>query len=112
MASLNWYSWLFSSQPLLWLDHIQGGLFTLALGSYSGITEWVNTALDHDLFVTTNESLAVRAFRFPASVGDELATIPGVYVPSMYEVDYEGPYAFRQCPDPGKTSSHGCIPVN
>ena len=54
------------------------GLGGLSLGSYAGITEWVDSALDPDLFVSPSESLAVRTFRFPASVGDELAAIDGI----------------------------------
>ena len=54
------------------------GLGGLSLGSYTGITEWVDSALDPDLFVTPSESLAVRTFRFPASVGGQLAEIEGI----------------------------------
>jgi putative ABC transport system permease protein len=54
------------------------GLGGLSLGSYASITDWVDSALDPDLFVTPSESLAVRTFRFPASVGDQLAAIDGI----------------------------------
>ena len=54
------------------------GLGGLSMGSYTGITEWVDSALDPDLFVTPSESLAVRTFRFSASVGDQLAEIDGI----------------------------------
>ena len=54
------------------------GLGGLSLGSYTAITEWVESALDPDLFVAPSESLAVRTFRFPASVGDQLAAIEGI----------------------------------
>ncbi len=50
----------------------------LSLGSYRGITNWVNSALDPDLFVAPSASLAVRTFRFPASVGEQLAAIEGI----------------------------------
>jgi putative ABC transport system permease protein len=54
------------------------GLGGLSLGSYTGITEWVDSALDPDLFVAPSESLAVRTFRFPASVGEQLEAIEGI----------------------------------
>ena len=49
-----------------------------SLASYAGITDWVDTALNPDLFVTADPSLAVRTFRFPASMGPELRSIEGV----------------------------------
>jgi putative ABC transport system permease protein len=54
------------------------GLGGLSLGSYVSITDWVERTLDPDLFVAANESLAVRTFRFPASVGYELEAIEGI----------------------------------
>ena len=50
----------------------------LAKASYGSIARWMNTALNPDLFVTPSESLTRRTFRFPASLGDKLRTVPGV----------------------------------
>ncbi len=54
------------------------GLAGLARGSYTGIVDWVTTALNPDLFVTPAERISNRTFRFPASMGPELAAIDGV----------------------------------
>ena len=44
----------------------------LAQASYNSISEWMRTALNPDLFVTTAESLTSRSFVFPAALGDGL----------------------------------------
>jgi putative ABC transport system permease protein len=54
------------------------GLGGIALGSYSSIVEWMNTALNPDLFVAASENLADRTFVFRGTMGDELMEIPGV----------------------------------
>jgi putative ABC transport system permease protein len=50
----------------------------MARASYASILDWVHTALNQDLLVTPSENVTVRAFRFPASVGSDLAGVPGV----------------------------------
>jgi putative ABC transport system permease protein len=50
----------------------------LAQASYDSISEWMRTALNPDLFVTTAESVTARSFVFPAALGDGLKKIPGV----------------------------------
>ncbi len=50
----------------------------LARASYDSISEWMHTALNPDLFVTTAESVTARSFVFPAALGDGLREIPGV----------------------------------
>jgi putative ABC transport system permease protein len=50
----------------------------LAQASYDSISEWMRTALNPDLFVTTAESLTSRSFVFPAALGDGLRKIDGV----------------------------------
>lgn len=50
----------------------------LARSSYNSIRDWMRIALNPDLFVTTAESVTARSFVFPASLGDELRTVPGV----------------------------------
>ena len=50
----------------------------MARASYDSIIDWMNTALNPDLFVVPSQNIAVRTFRFPASMGPELAAIAGV----------------------------------
>jgi putative ABC transport system permease protein len=54
------------------------GLAGLSVGSYTGILDWVTTALNPDLFVTPTESISARTFRFPAAMGAELRALDGV----------------------------------
>lgn len=53
----------------------QGGM---ARGSMLSIDEWVNHALNPDLFVSTSEHFSARDYHFPRSMEHELETIPGV----------------------------------
>jgi putative ABC transport system permease protein len=50
----------------------------LARASYQSITNWLDIALNPDLFVTTSESLTSRSFVFPPSIGDGLRAMEGV----------------------------------
>ncbi len=50
----------------------------MARASYVSIVDWVDTALNPDLFVTPTASLINRQFRFPASMGDGLRAVPGI----------------------------------
>jgi putative ABC transport system permease protein len=50
----------------------------LAQASFHAITDWLDVAFNPDLFVTTSEQFTSRSFRFPASMHDELAAVPGV----------------------------------
>jgi putative ABC transport system permease protein len=50
----------------------------MARASYDSIIDWMNTALNPDLFVVPSQNIAVRTFRFPSSMGPELAAIAGV----------------------------------
>ena len=54
------------------------GLGGLARASYQPIADWVNTALNPDLFVTSSETLADRTYRFPATMGPELEKVEGI----------------------------------
>ena len=49
----------------------------LARASYVSIMDWVDTALNPDLFVTPTGSLTNRQFRFPGSMGDGLRAVAG-----------------------------------
>ena len=50
----------------------------MANASYASIIDWMQTALNPDLFVLPSQNLVVRTIRFPASMAAELAAIPGV----------------------------------
>ncbi|MBE3132553.1 MAG: FtsX-like permease family protein [Acidobacteria bacterium] len=54
------------------------GLGGLARASYASIVNWVDSALNPDLFVTPSARFSNRDFRFPASMGDTLRLVPGV----------------------------------
>ena len=50
----------------------------MARASYDSLIEWMETALNPDLFVVPSQSIVVRTIRFPKSMGPELEAIPGV----------------------------------
>jgi putative ABC transport system permease protein len=50
----------------------------MALASYSSIAQWVNTAINPDLFVLPSPSIVKRTIRFPGSMASELERVPGV----------------------------------
>jgi putative ABC transport system permease protein len=50
----------------------------MAHASYQSIVDWMNTALDPDLFILPSQSLDVQTTRFPATMAPELAGVPGV----------------------------------
>ena len=50
----------------------------MAGASYSSIIDWMNTALNPDLFVIPSQDLTIRTLRFPAEMAQELAALPGV----------------------------------
>lgn len=50
----------------------------MARASYDSIINWMQTALNPDLFVMPSQSIVVRTIRFPPSVGPDIAAIPGV----------------------------------
>jgi putative ABC transport system permease protein len=50
----------------------------MARASNHVITDWLAVAFNPDLFVTTSDQLTSRSFRFPGSMRDILAAIPGV----------------------------------
>jgi putative ABC transport system permease protein len=54
------------------------GLGGIGRESYNSIVEWLNTALNPDLFVAGSQNLSDRTFRFPKTLGDEIGRIPGV----------------------------------
>jgi putative ABC transport system permease protein len=54
------------------------GMGGLARASYASILDWMGTALNPDLFLTTSETLTSRAFRFPASMEAMVREVEGV----------------------------------
>ena len=50
----------------------------MARASYDSIIDWMDTALNPDLFVMPSQNIVVRTIRFPATMAPELAAIPGV----------------------------------
>ncbi len=54
------------------------GFAGVARASYNSLRDWMDSALNPDLFVTPSENLAKRTFRLPASMGPELKRIEGI----------------------------------
>jgi len=67
----------------------------MARGSYDSIVDWMRTALNPDLFVIPSENVSVRTFRFPQSMGPEIAAVPGV---SRVQLVRDARIVFRQTP--------------
>ena len=54
------------------------GMAGIARGAHASIIGWLQTTLDPDLFVTTSRTLTTAAFRFPASMAEELRRMEGI----------------------------------
>ena len=50
----------------------------MARASYDSIIDWMDTALNPDLFVTPSQSIVIRTIRFPPAMEAELTAVPGV----------------------------------
>jgi putative ABC transport system permease protein len=50
----------------------------MARASYGSIIDWMDTALNPDLFVMPSQDIVIRTLRFPATMASELKAIPGV----------------------------------
>ena len=55
----------------------------MARASYVSIIDWMETALNPELFIMPSQSIVVRSMRFPATMGPEVAAIPGVRLVQM-----------------------------
>ncbi len=69
------------------------GLGGIADASYASILDWVESVVNPDLFVGTNEQISERSFRFPASLGEEirkLDTVDEVQTVRSTRVNYRG----------------------
>jgi putative ABC transport system permease protein len=45
---------------------------------YTALTDWLDTSLNPDFFITPTANLTARTVTFPSSVGDAIAAVPGV----------------------------------
>ena len=54
------------------------GIGGIGRESYNSIVDWLDTALNPDLFVAGSQNLSDRTFRFPKTLGDAIGAIPGV----------------------------------
>ncbi|HZP48430.1 MAG TPA: FtsX-like permease family protein [Vicinamibacterales bacterium] len=54
------------------------GFAGMARASYDSILDWMNTALNPDLFVAPSQNIVERAIRFPPEMGDRIAGVAGV----------------------------------
>jgi putative ABC transport system permease protein len=50
----------------------------MARASYNSIIDWMETALNPDLFVLPSENIVVRTYRFPPTMASDLAAVPGI----------------------------------
>jgi putative ABC transport system permease protein len=50
----------------------------MASASYNSIIDWMQTALNPELFVMPSQNIVVRTMRFPAAMGAEVAAVEGV----------------------------------
>ena len=54
------------------------GLAGSARAAYQNISEWVNTFLNPDFFISTSETLTSRNYKFPETMLGELEAVPGI----------------------------------
>ena len=54
------------------------GLGGIGRESYNSIVDWLDTALNPDLFISGSQNLSDRTFRFPKALAVPIAAIPGV----------------------------------
>ena len=54
------------------------GFGGMARSTYVSVVDWLDSALNPDLFVTPNENFANRAFTFPAEMGPQVERLEGV----------------------------------
>jgi putative ABC transport system permease protein len=67
----------------------------MARASYESIIDWMDTALNPDLFVMPSQDIVIRTLRFPASMGPELSAIEGV---SRVQMVRDARIVFRKTP--------------
>jgi putative ABC transport system permease protein len=67
----------------------------MARASYDSIIDWMNTALNPDLFVVPSENIVERTTRFPPTMAPALKEIPGV---ARVQMVRDARIVFRQTP--------------
>jgi putative ABC transport system permease protein len=67
----------------------------MARASYRSIINWLDTSLNADLFVMPSQRLDLRTTRFPPTMAQEIAALPGVGRVQMYR---NGRITFRGAP--------------
>jgi putative ABC transport system permease protein len=67
----------------------------MARASYDSIIDWMETALNPDLFVMPSQNIVIRTVRFPPEMGPELKAVPGVQRVQMVR---DARIVFRQTP--------------
>jgi putative ABC transport system permease protein len=67
----------------------------MARASYDSIIDWMNTALNPDLFVMPSQNIVIRTIRFPPEMSPEIAAVPGVERVQMVR---DGRITFRRTP--------------
>ena len=67
----------------------------MARASYSSIIDWMDAALNPDLFVIPSQNIVVRTIRFPATMAPALEEIPAV---SRVQMVRDARVVFRQTP--------------
>jgi putative ABC transport system permease protein len=67
----------------------------MARASYESIIDWMNTALNPELFVMPSQNIVVRTIRFPAEMSGEIAALPGV---ARVQMVREARVVFRRTP--------------
>ena len=50
----------------------------MARASYDSIIDWMETALNPDLYVSPSQSIVIRTIRFPHTMEAELSAVPGI----------------------------------
>jgi putative ABC transport system permease protein len=50
----------------------------MARASYDSIVDWMDTALNPDLFVMPSQDIVIRTLRFPADMSDDLGEVSGI----------------------------------
>jgi putative ABC transport system permease protein len=67
----------------------------MARASYNSIIDWMNTALNPDLFVSPSQNIVIRTIRFPPGMEAELTAVPGV---ERVQAVREARIVFRRTP--------------
>lgn len=81
--------------------------------SYDSIYRWLTVALNPDLYVSPSQSLTQRDFRFPESMGAQLAAIPGISQVQFVRdarVEFQGTPTMLVAADIADLRKHATLP--